>query len=131
VARAIAKALDAIAIAILINLVTTPPLPGWLGWLKPGRPQVIALVVLVAASVLIEVLARRTDKTDGTGMRVKTKPKLQPRYDEKSAQYRNPMPLTNIFEHRVGLLNASDAEPLTHVGVHLVDMSPLPRHRRA
>ena len=34
-----------------------------------------------------------------------------------------------MFEHRVGLFNASDAEPLTHVRIHLVDMSPLPRHR--
>jgi hypothetical protein len=34
-----------------------------------------------------------------------------------------------MFEHRVGLINASDAERLTHVQVHLIDMSPLPRHR--
>jgi hypothetical protein len=117
--RVIAAALAGIAIAILINLITTPPLPGWLRWLKPGWPQVIALVIFVAASILVEVLARRADKT---------KPSVQPLYDENSTQYRQPRP-PNMFEHRVGLFNASEAEPLTHVQVHLVDMSPLPRHR--
>ena len=104
-ATAIALALTAIgvAIAILINLITTPPLPGWLRWLKPGWRQVTALVVLGAASAVIAVFARRADKDQPTAIQCKSQPKLQPHYDENSAQYRKPY-LTTIWKADGGQL---------------------------
>jgi hypothetical protein len=118
-----------IVIGILINLITTPPLPGWLRWLKPGWRPVTALLGCAAASAVLAVLLRRTDRIQATAIQGKSQPKLQPHYDENSAQYRHPSPDASwVIYHRVGLFNAHGAESLRHVRVHLVGMSPLPRH---
>lgn len=126
---AIATVLAATALGILINIVTAEPLAGPLRWLQPGWRKWVALVICALASAAIGVLASRTGGTQAAAIQVKTKPQLQTRYDEASSQYRHPTPDASwVISHRVGLFNAPDAEPLRHVRVHLVGMSPLPRH---
>jgi hypothetical protein len=98
----------------LTDIGTTQPLPGLLRWIQHGSRDRVALgvcaVVLIIAAA-VGALPGQTDGMERTAIQVKTKPKLEPPYDEASSQYRNPISRygPNVFEHRVGLLNARGA----------------------
>ena len=91
-----------IAIGILINLITTPPLPGWLRWLNPGWRQVTALVVIGAASAVIAVFARRADKGQPTAIQGKSQPNLEPRYDETGGVSQSKRQIRSIYVRAPG-----------------------------
>jgi hypothetical protein len=92
---AVLAGLATIAVGILTNIGTTQPLPGLLRWLQQGSRAWVALgvcgVVFIIATAVLAVPSRN-DGTRRTAIQLKMEPKLQPRYDEASSQYRNPRP---------------------------------------
>jgi hypothetical protein len=106
---AVLAALAMIAAGILTNIGTAQPLPGVLRWLQRGSREWVALgacaVVLIVATV-VSLLPGETSGTQASPIQARTKPKLQPRYDETSSQYRYPNARQNpgLFQHRLGLL---------------------------